>query len=257
MNKNVGYSAINTAKSAISSVCALVSGRDIGNEKIVKWFMKGIFTERPSLPRYGKIWDVNIVFTYLIALECNADMSLNKLSGKLAILLMLLSGQRCQTIHLLAIDDVEITNILVCKVAQLLKHSKPGTHQAPLEFQRYVANEKLCVVQTMQDYISRTAPIRGQEKQLFISTVPPHKAVSKSTIARWIKNVMENAGIDTSTFKAHSCRSASTSAASAKGLQLETIMKAAGWHSATTFQRYYGKAIERPSFCQSVLASRE
>lgn len=50
--KNIGYSAINTAKSAISSICSVVSNRDIGNEKIITRFMRGIFNSRPSLPKY-------------------------------------------------------------------------------------------------------------------------------------------------------------------------------------------------------------
>lgn len=67
--KNIGYSAINTAKSAISSICSVVSNRDIGNEKIITRFMRGIFNSRPSLPKYTETWDVNIVFKYLDTLS--------------------------------------------------------------------------------------------------------------------------------------------------------------------------------------------
>ena len=61
-------------------------------------------------------------------------------------------------------------------------------------------------------YIERTKDLRG-DKQFFNSFMKPHNPVTSSTIARWLKQVMESAGIDTIIFKAHSVRSASTSAA--------------------------------------------
>ena len=84
------YSSINTAKSAISSVCGLLKNRDIGNEVLVKHFMRGIFTRRPNLPRYGAIWDLNTVFNYISSLPSNDELTLLTLSEKLSILLMLL-----------------------------------------------------------------------------------------------------------------------------------------------------------------------
>ena len=50
------------------------------------------------------------------------------------------------------------------------------------------------------------------ENQHFVSYTKPHDAVSKDTIARWIREVMCLAGADMSLFKAHSVRAASVSA---------------------------------------------
>ena len=36
----------------------------------------------------------------------------------------------------------------------------------------------------------------------------PHQPVSHDTNSKWIKNQLTHAGVDTSVFKAHSCRSA-------------------------------------------------
>ena len=76
-------------------------------------------------------------------------------------------------------------------------------------------------------YIERTQDIRGDSRQLFISFIKPHNPVTSSTIARWLKQVMELAGIDTNIFKAHSVRSASTSAAAMQGVTTEDILNAA------------------------------
>lgn len=88
---------------------------------------------------------------------------------------------------------------------------------------------------------SRT--LRKEENKFFISYAPRYKAVTSTTIARWVKEVMSNAGIDTKVFKSHATRSASTSAASTKGLSLLNINKAAGWSNAKTFAKHYNKKV--------------
>ena len=98
-------------------------------------------------------------------------------------------------------------------------------------------------------YVIHTKPLRGEETQLLISFVKPHRAVSKDTIGRWVKCVLANAGIDTNQFGAHSTHSASTLAAKRSGLDMTTIMRAAGWSNASTFARFYDKPIEHSLDC--------
>ena len=50
----VGYSAVNTACSALSSVITLRDGSSFGKHPMVKRLLKGVFEDKPSLPRYGK-----------------------------------------------------------------------------------------------------------------------------------------------------------------------------------------------------------
>ena len=53
---------------------------------------------------------------------------------------------------------------------------------------------------------------------------------------------MKQAGIDTDRFKAHSTRSAGTSAA--KGMiPIETILSSGGWSSGNTFATFYDRPI--------------
>ena len=42
------------------------------------------------------------------------------------------------------------------------------------------------------------------ETQVLVSFVKPHKAMSSSTVSRWLKQIVEIAGIDTVIFKGHS-----------------------------------------------------
>ena len=86
----------------------------------------------------------------------------------------------------------------------------------------------------------------------------PYKAITKDTIARWVKNGMEAAGIDTNRFKPHSIRAASTSAAVKAKVPLQTILNTAGWSSCKTFAKFYNKPVEGVNYGKSLLnASRK
>ena len=61
--------------------------------------MKGVFNLRPSEPRYKYVWDVKVVVD-LKTLMPLTESSLKMLTLKLTMLLVLLSGQRLQTLSL-------------------------------------------------------------------------------------------------------------------------------------------------------------
>lgn len=76
--------------------------------------------------------------------------------------------------------------------------------------------------------------------------------MTSSTLGRWLRKVLTDAGNDTKTFAAHSTRSASTSFAKAKGLSAVEIARAAGWTNCETFADYYDRPIE-PNFGNAIL----
>ena len=81
--------------------------------------------------------------------------------------------------------------------------------------------------------------LRAGQKHLLISFVRPHSAVSRDTISRWCRKVLEKVGIDISKYSAHSTRAASTSSLARKKFDLKEVMIAAGWTQEQTFQRFY------------------
>ena len=164
------------------------------------------------------------------------------MSWKLTMLLALLSGQRVQTLKALTLTSMTLTaNRCVFMIDTPLKTTRPGNR---IEFLAYKPDRNLCVVQHLQAYIDRTSHLRGETDQLLIGYQKPHKPVSTNTIARWLKNVMAKAGIDTSVYKAHSTRAAVTSAAKGKQVPINTILSAAGWSNENTFARFYDKPIQ-------------
>ncbi len=111
-------------------------------------------------------------------------------------------------------------------------------------FAKYVDCEDLCILRCLQCYIGRTSPSRPVlhpdiPSPLLVSYHGPHHPVKSCSISRWIKSVLESAGIDTSIFKGHSTRSASTSKARSRGVPLEEVAKMADWSGTSTFKRFY------------------
>ena len=111
----------------------------------------------------------------------------------------------------------------------------------------------MCVGYAPKIYLSRT--LHGSETQLFINYVKPHRGVSKDTMARWIRAVMLEAGLDDGTFKPHSTRSAATSTAKQACVPIQDILKHAGWSSERTIDRFYNKPVvtQDNTFAESVL----
>ena len=134
----------------------------------------------------------------------------------------------------------------------LSKQSRQQKHGTEFHFPQ---DKLLCPVTTLRDYESRTKPLRGNYTTLFVSTNKPHKPVCSLTIARWLKLLMGRAGIDTEIFRAHSVRSASTSAAAAPGVTTSDILNAADWSSEAVFQKYYHKLTKNNKFGTAVLRS--
>ena len=118
---------------------------------------KTVFEKKPALPRYKNTWDVNIVLKELETSIPTEKLTLKELTYKLCMLIALLLGQRCQTIEALQItpDAMHLTDTkCTFHVNSLLKHSRRGTHQAPIELYSFKTNESLCVVRVLQEYLN-------------------------------------------------------------------------------------------------------
>lgn len=115
---------------------------------------------------------------------------------------------------------------------------------APIDLFVFKDDKKLSVVEYLREYLERTKQYRKEHSQLLLSYAKPFHPVPKETISRWVKQVLELAGIDITKYSAHSSRAASTSSCKAKGLNIKEIMKSAGWSNSGTFKEFYDKPME-------------
>jgi integrase len=238
------YSTINTARSSLSSFIK-IEGRPAGEHPEVVRFLKGVFNLRPALPKSSAIWDPDTVLDVLKTLSPVQTLTMKMLTLKCATLLWLLSAQRGQTMKLIDVRNIKVADRKVdIAFGDLLKTTRPGFHQKDISLKAYLPDLRLCIVTVLTEYLRRrnvNSP-KGCH-QLFISYQKPYGPVSTSTIARWVKTIMQMAGIDTQVFTPHSLRSASTSAALRAEVPLDSILAAAGWSRESTFRKHYNKPL--------------
>ena len=215
--------------------------------------MRGLGNVIPPKPRYSVIWDVSKVLVYLSTLFPLESLSLKMLTLKLTALIALSSAPRAQALASLNLDCMQVMDSkVVFHFNNLLKTSKQGK-SFTLELKHF-ANEKLCVMHTLLKYVEKTSNIR-KSRQLLVSYCS-YMSVTTSTIARWLKEILNLSGINTQTFKAHSYRSAATSAAFSKGCSLKDILKMADWSSSKNFYKfYYRESAKEVYFSDAVLNS--
>lgn len=233
--EGASFNSINTYRSALALICP-----DVTKDPVLVRFIKGVFR---SVPKYDITWDPEIVLNYFRNLGENKDLSLLVLSHKLVILLALVTTHIIQTIsNILLSNIVKFSDKIIIKIPALIKTSVLKSISPVLKLPFFPRDPLICLARTLSDYIESTNKYRipGTDK-LFISYRKPYKAVSSETLSRWVKALMQESGVDTDIFSAHSTRHASTSAAFRKGVDLRTIRNLAGCNkdSNTFFKFYY------------------
>ena len=134
---------------------------------------------------------------------------------------------------------------VIFHIIGLTKCSKPTGPNQPLVYRAYVEGELLCPVKCIYAYLAQKSEIVTQDfPEFFITFGQSHHPVSKDSLARWVKEVMENSGIDTEIFKSHSTWVASNSTAYKLGMPLQEVLKKGQWSNVGTFFTYYFREIE-------------
>lgn len=182
-------------------------GVPTGQPPLVSRLMKGVYNCRQPQPWYSSTWDVDIVIEHIRCLGANSELSLKQLSQKLAVLMVLVEAS--QTSELGALDvcfRVFKPEGVLFRLATLTKKRSTGAPPKEVFFSAYPPDRRLCVVECLKQYEARTKQFRPEgkeqlENRLFLSHVRPHKPVTSQCIAHWIKDLLQEAGIDTKVSK--------------------------------------------------------
>ena len=242
--KPLSHSSFNMYRSAIS----LILPGNIGQDQRITRFIKGIARLRPAKRRYDFIWDPQVVLNLLDTWYPNEDLSLEKLTKKLTVLLALITAHRIQTLVLIKVENIIISPSLIQifiqdEVKTSLRHNNL---QPCLKIPFFPEKPRICLAAVLLEYLKVTSSFRttGQE-YLLLTTRKPYNTASTDSVSRWIRSTLAEAGVDTGIFSAYSTRHAATSAAFRNGIMLETIRKTAGWsQTSETFARFYNKPLK-------------
>ena len=240
------YRTIAGYRSALSSALPPIDGVAVGAHPTVCRLLKGAYNTRPPRPRYATTWDVGGVLSHLRSWGPSAQLSDRRLTLRLAMLLALAGARRSGELAsmgrplLFTAEGVTIP---------LLSPTKTQRCGEPLRQLRYAEfdNELLCPVAHLRVYEARSATWHPEPPpHLLLSFRRPHKSVASSTVARWLRTVLSEAGVDVAVFRAHSTRGAASSAAAGAGVSMTAILATADWRQASTFRRFYHRR-EAPS----------
>ena len=131
------HSSLNITRSAIS----LIVETDISNDARMRRFFKGISKLRPSIPKYNYTWNPKIILDYFSEKPENESLNIKDLSYKLITLLALVTGQRIQTLSLIKINNIKISDSeIMILIPDQVKNSKRGACQPLLKLPFYNTN---------------------------------------------------------------------------------------------------------------------
>ena len=162
-------------------------------------------------------------------------LPLERLQVKLVVLLCLSTMWRPRSdIGRLLLDDVMIDQH---GLTLTTREPKEGKFKKSRLEELQVDNQEFCPVYTMKIFLNKTASLReehpGLRKKVFIGYIDNSNNLptpaSEKTIASWLVQVLDAAGIDTTIYKAHSFRAAAATKAYMQGNSAESIKSHANW----------------------------
>ena len=241
-SQRASYNKLGVLRSALSAFGTSNQG-PVGQDKIIVGLMKGFYNNRPPRPRYSATWNIDTVLDYWISREDNKSLSLKDLSYKAVTLVAVNQLKRASEINNMMLSNYGIKeDRLEFLLYTTPKHQRRGS-LLPMVIKKII-NAKLDPVSCLLEYIDRTKGFRELEDglrrdRLFLSLSSLHREIKSCTVSRWIQQAMNLAGVCT-TFKPHSIRGASASAAHFKrGASLKAIMKRGQWSSESVLKRFY------------------
>ena len=250
----VGYSSIATAKAALNSFVK-IDGKPLGLHPLTTLFMRGIARQLPRAPKYDSIWDPELVVKFLRTWSPARALNLLQLSVKTVTLIMLVTSQRPQILKHLSLDNmVQKQNSITFTITENLKQSRGNSPATTIQLKAH-PDKRVCVVNYLKFYLTKTAPLRS-DRQIFLATTKPHQAATLSTMSRWVKIGLQKSGIDTKIFAPGSTRAAASNAAINKGVPLQTVLKQATWQNKSTFTKWYKKPVQKQVSFQSAVLKK-
>lgn len=192
-------------------------------------------------------WDVSLVFNY--SCQCS-NASLNIEAANLATLLALCTGWRpgSDLARVLLQHITFITDDGEPPFSELKQHHKltgmklfvwrpkEGSNKQVL-LNIWQADVSLCPVTCTFNYLAKTIKLRTQldeQSTLFATSILLFSNAKANKISGWVKETLQKSGIEA---RSHSTRAISTAAN--VGVEIENVLKAANWSTASVFYKYF------------------
>ena len=240
-------------------------GSCIGSDPFLSDLIRNFKLQRPVTRSLTQKWNLTCVLWSL----CNApyepleSASIDLITYKTAFRLAFASSRRRSELHALSVEEGHIrfdkkegSVTLLTQSGFLAKNQLPSVAPRPINIPslsktcgRSDRDRLLCPVRALKYYLKLVEPRRRGRKRLFIP-IKGSPDVSQSSISRWIRCVIRKAYAGLSNWdmkmmkiKAHEVRALSSTWAYLNSVPLDEVMRAAYWHSESTFSSFYLRSL--------------
>nr|CAH7759614.1 unnamed protein product [Callosobruchus chinensis] len=175
------YATINSQHAAI----VLIFSVENSDKIIFKRFLKGIYNQKPSMPKYQATWEPHPVLLHL-------EISRLQLTMKLVTLLALITGHRLQTLTSIRLQNIfRFLDRLEIRISDRIKTSSSKSLQPFLVIPYFKDNPPLCLASVIDYYELITKDLRPSDIDYLILTVKrPIRPVSSQRLSKWIKQTL-------------------------------------------------------------------
>ena len=190
----MAWSTIRVHRAPVAASIEPLTNSPLSQHPMVCRFMKAVFLARPPLRKVKPIWSVSTVLEMLRSWGNPEELSRQKLTWRVAMVLAMASARRASDLSLLHIDEYHLFKKNDSWRFHLVFSAKPGHITQDVIISKQACRE-LCPLENLREYLRRTEGKRGSHMQLFRTTVQPLKPASKQTIRSWLSKVLDSAGI--------------------------------------------------------------
>lgn len=172
------------------------------------------------------------------SLEPLNTLDLKLLTYKLVCLLALATAHRVQTLSLIKISKILISeDKIIIDIVDQIKTSRVGAPQPSFILPFFNDRKSACVASVLLQYLDRTKELRQEEDYLFLTLKKPYHKASSQSISRWLKNCLTEAGVDRK-YTAHSTHEVWI-------YHVNIIKDTAGWSKdSQIFAKFYNRQIK-------------
>ena len=145
-NSEASYSVLNSSKSDLSRIVFLPAYSSILEPPQIIKYLKGVDNLSPPTQKIMFVWDVRILFDYFSHKGKNDQVSDERLTQKLLILLLLLGDQRLKAVYSFKVGRMTVADI---GVTSSPNHVLKGLHFHIIIFLNIQNKEKSWIVSTV------------------------------------------------------------------------------------------------------------
>ncbi|CEG80004.1 hypothetical protein RMATCC62417_14401 [Rhizopus microsporus] len=251
---------LNVYRSSIASVFNIIyeDKRYIAEDPLIISFFQAKGKSEVKIPAIGKqeIWDIQQLITYFRGWSPNARLDLARLQKKTIVWIGIVSMMRPRSdLGRLQYRDEAFSWLeggQPLGVSLTSKESKESQWKTIKIGTAEQAKEGDCPVRTLAEFMDCTSSLRHglpDDHTLFLAGIEKGEqvhSIKPAATASWIQQTMQEAGIDTKVYKAHSLRAAASTWAVMHGHKIEQVKKHANWSSnSDAFEKYYCKLFNK------------